>query len=65
MKEDSRVVNVMQQAAARHEIYKKEQAANIHAITKIEVKNLKEKLNNLFLQVSHTYTKKSMSWKPR
>ena len=32
VKEDNRIVVVMQRTAARHETYKKEQAADIHAV---------------------------------
>lgn len=57
VKEDSRIVAAMQRAASRHETYKREQAADIHTIAKIEITILKEKINLLFLQAAYTYAK--------
>ena len=45
VKEDTRIVAVMQRTVACHELYKKEQVANVHVITDLEIAIMKENLN--------------------
>ena len=57
VKEDTRIVDVMQRTVTRHELYKKEQAADIHVIADLEITIMKEQLNSLYLEAAFKYAK--------
>ena len=57
-KEDTRMTAVLQRTDERHKAYKKEQAADIKAVAKLEIDILKENLRDLFLETSLKIAKK-------
>ena len=57
VKEDIRIVAVMQRTLARHEKYKSEQATDIQEVSKLEINIMKERLSTLFLNAAFKYAK--------
>ena len=57
VKEDNRIVIVMQRTLARHEKYKSEQATDIQEVSKLEIDTTKERLSTLFLNAAFKYAK--------
>ena len=57
VKEDIRIVAVMQRTLARHEKYKSEQATDIQEVSKLEIDIMKERLSTLFLNAAFKYVR--------